>query len=72
MFEENELFREAKLREISQQPCHCLAEILYDGRRLFVLPQLVPKWLMVLPKSGNSDLFMARIKGDEDTGYSQI
>ena len=60
------------MREISQQPCHFLAKTFYDGRRSFVLFQLVTKWLMVLPKSGNSNLFVARIKGDEDASYSQI
>lgn len=65
MFEENELFRKAQLGEIPQQPYHILAEPFYDGRRLLLLFQLVPEWQMILPKLGNSDLFMA-IK-DEDT-----
>lgn len=72
MFEENELFREAQLGEIPQQPYHLLAEAFYGGRRLLVLFQLVPECQMILPKLGNSDLFMARIKGDEDTSYFQI
>lgn len=35
----------------------------------YVLLQLVPELQMILPKLGNSDLFMARIKGDEDASY---
>lgn len=58
------------LKHLSQKPGLSLAEPFYfTTAGSYCAVPVVPKWPIVLPKLGNSDLSMARIKGIEDVRY---
>ena len=71
---QNVLFKEAwterNVKHLSQKPGLSLAEPFYfTTAGSYCAVPVVPKWPIVLPKLGNSDLSMARIKGVEDVRY---